>query len=198
MKGRGFTLIEVMVSVAILAIIASMGIVAFSQFQVIGRDTKRKSDLRAMAQALKLYSEVNKGYPCTGDTGSKQFSTEGDYWITDAFQGGCGSSVEPFDATYINPLPKDPINSGNPETAGTYGYSYEAPASATLSINAACPTGYAPYYILRTRLENASDKDTCKYKLYQRCGDTGTSSTWGCGPGNTPGSNAGLFIITSQ
>lgn len=49
----GFTLIELMVAIAIVAILSMIGLVVFNYAQGGGRDAKRKSDLQAIAQALK-------------------------------------------------------------------------------------------------------------------------------------------------
>ncbi len=52
----GFTLIELMVVVSIIAILSVIGIVAFGNTQKNARDTRRRSDIDAISKAL----EVNK------------------------------------------------------------------------------------------------------------------------------------------
>lgn len=59
----GFTLIELLITVSIIAILASVGLVTYSHSQSIGRDGKRRSDIRAIATALEAYYQQNGQYP---------------------------------------------------------------------------------------------------------------------------------------
>lgn len=68
---QGFTLIELMVVIAIIAILSVVGVTLFSNAQKSARDASRRADLDATAKAL----EVNKttaGYQVLADT---QFSS---------------------------------------------------------------------------------------------------------------------------
>ncbi len=61
--GAGFTLIELMVVMAILAILVGIGAGSFTSSQRKSRDSTRKANLKAMATALELYY-LDKGiYP---------------------------------------------------------------------------------------------------------------------------------------
>lgn len=53
---RGFTLVELMVVITIIAILSVVGVTVFSGVQKSARDTKRRVDIDAIAKAL----EVNK------------------------------------------------------------------------------------------------------------------------------------------
>ena|SRR3989344_8788791 len=48
----GFTLIELMVSIAIVAILATIGITAYGTTQQTARDARRKSELKAIADSI--------------------------------------------------------------------------------------------------------------------------------------------------
>ncbi|MDO8619049.1 MAG: type II secretion system protein [Candidatus Daviesbacteria bacterium] len=52
LHSAGFTLIELMVAIAIVAILSTVGLVVFSNAQSGARDSKRTSDLDAIAKAL--------------------------------------------------------------------------------------------------------------------------------------------------
>ncbi|MBW7955946.1 prepilin-type N-terminal cleavage/methylation domain-containing protein [Patescibacteria group bacterium] len=65
----GFTLIELMVVVAIIGVLMAAGIIAFSNAQVTARDAKRKADIDAISKAFEQYYADHNGlYPPT--TGS--------------------------------------------------------------------------------------------------------------------------------
>lgn len=49
---RGFTLVELIVVIAILAILSIVGVAVFTGQQKNARDSKRKSDIEAIAQAM--------------------------------------------------------------------------------------------------------------------------------------------------
>ncbi len=60
-----FTLIELMVVVAIIAILATLGISSYSTAIKKSRDASRKSDIQNIAQALVLYRSDEEGYPAS-------------------------------------------------------------------------------------------------------------------------------------
>lgn len=62
-KHTGFTLIEVMVTIVVLIIIASIAVVSFTQTQKESRDSARKSSITNIASALENYYEKNGEYP---------------------------------------------------------------------------------------------------------------------------------------
>lgn len=66
---KGFTLIEILVVISIIAILAGIGISVFSGVQKNNRDQARIRDLQAIKQALELYRSDNGDYPVTGNVG---------------------------------------------------------------------------------------------------------------------------------
>lgn len=56
MNKKGFTLVELLVAVAIIAILATIGLTIFSTSQRDARDARRRADINSIAGAL----EVNK------------------------------------------------------------------------------------------------------------------------------------------
>lgn len=63
----GFTMIEILVVVAIIALLTTIGILSFSQVNKKARDGKRKADLEQMRSALVLYRTDTSEYPLDVD-----------------------------------------------------------------------------------------------------------------------------------
>ena len=89
---NGFTLIEILVAATILAVLAAIGFVSYASINQRSRDSKRKSDVEQIRQALEMYRSDNGYYPATG-AGS---------W-TDA--SGLSSVLV---STYLPAVPADP------------------------------------------------------------------------------------------
>lgn len=63
MNKKGFTLIEILVVISIIAILATVSISVFSTVQKNNRDQIRIRDMQSIKQALELYRSDNGGYP---------------------------------------------------------------------------------------------------------------------------------------
>lgn len=61
-KSKGFTLIELMVAIAIVAILATVGLTVFSNTQKSARDAKRRTDIDSIAKALENNRSNTKNY----------------------------------------------------------------------------------------------------------------------------------------
>ncbi len=62
-KNTGFTLIELMVSVAIIAMLTAIAMVTFSGANKKARDGRRKADLEKIRISLELYRQEVGSYP---------------------------------------------------------------------------------------------------------------------------------------
>lgn len=113
LKTRGFTLIEMMVVVLIIALLAGAVIVNVDVARKKSRDSKRIADIGLIATALQSYYADNHAYPVTvtplSDTG----------WKYDKVANWVPGLVP----TYLSVLPKDPINDYPP---GNYTYWYNS------------------------------------------------------------------------
>lgn len=69
---HGFTLVEIMVAIAILGVIMTLIIVATLQVRIRARDSKRISDVTEIMNALESYYAANRAYP-TMITGGQPF-----------------------------------------------------------------------------------------------------------------------------
>ena len=105
----GFSLIELMVAISIIAIISTVGLVVYSTAQKSGRITKRAQDLQSMSNALELYKSATGGYP-----------------VQAAF--ACvGTALVALAPSYMQVIPAEPLDSGN--AAGTNCYQYRGTAN---------------------------------------------------------------------
>lgn len=94
----GFTLVEVLVTVTIVAVLMAIGAVSFTSAGRSSRDSKRKTDMEAVRQALVLYRADNTaGYPAGAGTNASYNSV-----TATLVNGGYLSS----------PVPQDPKGSG--------------------------------------------------------------------------------------
>jgi prepilin-type N-terminal cleavage/methylation domain-containing protein len=66
---RAFTMVEILVVVAIIGILTAVVYANFSQARAVARDNMRKNDLKNLQLAIELYKETYGEYPasCTGN-----------------------------------------------------------------------------------------------------------------------------------
>ena len=108
-KCSGFTLIEIIVVVAIIGILATVVIISLSGAQAKARDSQRVSDIKQIQSAVEMYHEVNNKYP-----GKKDVPYQSNDVYNNVWWNGPSSSTT-YDgqfltdiSNYINPLPQDP------------------------------------------------------------------------------------------
>ncbi len=134
-KKSGFTLIELLITISIIGILSTIGIVSYLTFSKNARDAKRQSDLKFIQSALEQYHADQIYYPKTIPFGSP---------LTN-LTGRPTPSPIPSLKTYLNSIPSDPLPSPQPQ------YSYQ-PLPAT------CDNGTTKCisYCLYAKLERAS------------------------------------------
>lgn len=128
MKSKGFTFIELLVSVTIIAVLMAIATASYVSTNIRSRDTRRAADIQAIRSGLELYrSEV------------------GNYPLLDGDGDGCliETSISNAGVTYLSPVPTDPKNNA------TYCYKYTRGASPfttytiTCSLESGDPCSYA-------------------------------------------------------
>lgn len=123
---KGFTLIELMVAISIVAVLATIGLTLFGNAQKTGRDGKRRADIDAIATNLESRFNTTKNQNCGNGT------------------GGIPSGTDAAESTYCPPyatwfaggsIPVDPLNTG------TYTYTNDGgaiPTNATFTTYTIC------------------------------------------------------------
>ncbi len=112
-KEKGFTLLELLVVIGIIAMLLGFLSVSYSAAQKRGRDSRRRSDTKAMQEALEQYYVENTYVYPTGDC-----SDAGEYikgaWPTVDPSGGAYEGIDACTATsYCICVEMEVENSGN-------------------------------------------------------------------------------------
>lgn len=61
-QNKGFTLIEILLTIGILAVVFSIAVLNFPGVQAGARDTRKKSDLKQYQTSLESYANRNNGF----------------------------------------------------------------------------------------------------------------------------------------
>lgn len=96
-RSHGFTLLEVLVSATIIAVMTAVGMVSYSSVNKRSRDVKRRADLEQIRSALEMYRSDNGQYPNIGG----------------GFLNTSGLSTALVTGGYMPAVPDDPATTGN-------------------------------------------------------------------------------------
>ena len=113
MNRKGFTLIEILIVVAIIAILASVVLVGLGPTQLAGRDARRLSDLHETQNGLELYFNKCGYYPGTS------VASPCGAWAAVSSWAGLTTSLTGAGLS-IRQVPTDP------KAGGTYWYGTDA------------------------------------------------------------------------
>lgn len=101
-SSRGFTLIELLVVISIIALLASVVLVAINNARTKARNAKRVADVNQISKALELFYNYCANYPALppATSGVRIDKTESLYTGTDP---SCGSTDQIFGANGVLP-----------------------------------------------------------------------------------------------
>lgn len=158
-KRKGFTIVELLIVIVVIAILAAITIVAYNGVQARARDAQRKEDIATIAKAFELYYAQNGTYPVTSGSTSINGS-----WTTtaDASWSNLENILVP---QYISKLPRDPISkqmgAGAFPWADAGGYDYSI---FTSNANGYCGGTAYHQYLIVYKLEGSAQEnrmDSC-------------------------------------
>lgn len=184
-KKRGFTIVELLIVIVVIAILASITIIAYNGTQQRARDAQRASDIAMLTKALELFYIDNGRYPQISGSGSTTinngWSTTADSsWSNANTQTGVfySSLTAALVPKYLSVLPRDPVNTQGVSilsTSNSYGYAYFGSYSSGY-----CGKADGQVYILVYRNEQAGIVN----QLYGTC-NAPTLGPYGAGASNT-------------
>ncbi len=115
---KGFTLIEVLIVVAIIGILTAILVANYNDARKNSRDKIRKSDLKSLQLAIELYKAQYGQYPAQG------CGTPGASWAGPGSHPAWGATCDTYIAglvpDFVPALPRDP----NQELENGLGYLY--------------------------------------------------------------------------
>jgi len=126
----GFTIVELLIVIVIIAILAAIAIVTYQGILARGRDANRVSSLDSIEKGLGLYKAVNDSYPTS--VPNPGLST----WEVSTDPGFLSSL-----SAQMSRIPLDPINDS------THMYRYHTFAAGS----SGCSAALGPYYVLWAR-----------------------------------------------
>jgi len=110
----GFTIVELLIVIVVIAILAAISIVAYNGIQSRARDAERMTEMQTIEKALALYFIDNGGYPnCSGGT-----------YVPTTTAGGCTTTglAAALVPKYLNAIPTDPKNTGSDVYQYAFGF----------------------------------------------------------------------------
>lgn len=120
-RDSGFTFIELLVSVTIVAVMMSVAVVSYANVNQRSRDSKRRADLETIRSALEI---------CRANTGAYPASVTGSVTCSDA-------------TVTLTATPADPLNTG----VHVYSYSRLTTTTYTLSAQLELPVNPTAYQV---------------------------------------------------
>lgn len=107
MRTRGFTLIEIILVIAVLGILTSIVVVSYNNAQRTARNAKALNDIKAVEDLIEIYHSKNGEYPKTTDNPQSNWRAV-DVLTDDNCENG---SSQPDWIPGISTLPQSPVPS---------------------------------------------------------------------------------------
>lgn len=115
-KQKGFTIVELLIVIVVIAILAAITIVAYNGVQSRAKSAKVQQDLKSMQKLVELYKAENGSYP----------STSGNWSFSSSSADGFIPSIVP---TFASSLPRftadSVVNGGHSYVYNSNGTNYK-------------------------------------------------------------------------
>jgi len=158
----GFTIVELLIVVVVIAILAAISLAAYTNFQTRARDSLRSNDMASIMKALDLYYVDNGQYPPsvtpTGSVGGG-WEISNDVAAGRVFMQTLGEYVKAK-------IPIDPSNQG------AINYRYISLNSGYSMPGNSC-TINKPFYVLRVTYESSNNNPVSSGTAAATCGGEG-------------------------
>ena len=107
-KNKGFTLVELLVVLAIIGLLSGMVVISVRNVKAKSRDAERVSEINSIATVLSLYHTDHNRFP-----------------VFDGYITGTDALSLTLEGTnYITEVPVDPLNNDSSECGSLSGYRY--------------------------------------------------------------------------
>jgi len=184
LRGRqqqGFTIVELLIVVVVIAILAAITVVAYNGIQNRANNTRVMSDIRQALTLIEAYNAEKGSYPSTG--GLSQVYTDSNCHLTVDSDGYQGAQWIP---DILSPLPQNPglQKAGRGSFGGCYAYASDG-VSYILSAWNAKRGGW-------------SSNDSMYRRLGWRESNFFSANTYNCNHTNIGGSATGTYVETSD
>ena len=122
-KPKGFTIVELLIVIVVIAILAAITVVAYNGVQQRARDAERNIEMGTIEKALSLYFIDNGSYPTCSNT----------LYVPGNPGGGCSVSAitNSLVPKYLSAMPDDPLNTGNDKYMYAFGFKKTGAATYT-------------------------------------------------------------------
>jgi prepilin-type N-terminal cleavage/methylation domain-containing protein len=175
-KRRGFTLVEIMLSILVIGILSATVLVLIQGPQAAARDSRRQSDISQIGKSLQAYYLTHNTYPQ-----SEEISLENDEESAEFAQAMRTGS-------YLSIVPEDPSYTAGGEY--TYRYISTTSNSYTLCAKAESKEGY---YCVSPEFSGVSQEDSVPMFAGWGGGEEGGETGWQIPAGGISG-QWGVFL----
>lgn len=107
-KQTGFTIVELLIVIVVIAILATISVVAYSVVQGRARDSQRLNDMKTIVQALEMYRAEHGRYPSSIAT--PPVATIGSYEFSAGPDGPTNFLSALVTSDTLSKVPVDPVN----------------------------------------------------------------------------------------
>lgn len=130
-RQKGFTIVELLIVIVVIAILAALVIVAYNGVQNQANDSRRLHDVQEIKSAVEAYRSANGSFPPITPANQDPFGYEASY-ITGNFLNTVKANG------IVKQIPVDPINTS------TYYYRYYVYTAGQYG----CPAANGDYYVI--------------------------------------------------